>query len=78
MKITVRPSAFPCSLAACPPGLFLCGTTLGFKSEYRTSVGGMEAYIIESGEFFWGGSDNEAERARLVVTPCEVLIEIAN
>ncbi len=46
----------PCTLVACPPGLFLSEAhgTLGMKTEYHTAEGAIEAYIVESGEFFWG------------------------
>lgn len=56
----------PCSLEACPPGLFLADAygTLGMKSEYHTDKGAVEAYIVESGEFFWGDNPQTVERQR--------------
>lgn len=59
----------PCTLAECPPGLFLADAynTLGFKSEYRTDRGAIEAYIVESGEFFWGDHPQTVERQRLQI-----------
>lgn len=56
----------PCTLADCPPGLFLADAynTLGFKSEYRTEQGAIEAYVVESGEFFWGDTPQTVERQR--------------
>lgn len=53
-----------CSLAECPPGLFRVGVRLGFKSEY-----GADAYVLESGEFWWGGCKTSWERAEQMVQP---------
>lgn len=43
------------SLASCPIGLFLddCGQ-LCLKTEYGNNEGRIDAYIVSSGEFFWG------------------------
>lgn len=56
----------PCTLETCPPGLFLADAygTLGMKSEYHTDKGAVEAYIVESGEFFWGDNPQTVERQR--------------
>lgn len=63
---------FACRLDECPPGLFLHGGTLGFKSEYRTPMGKVEAYVVESGDFFWGGSKTNDDRDVLLVTPVRI------
>ncbi|HBB81970.1 MAG TPA: hypothetical protein DC031_01550 [Sulfitobacter sp.] len=63
---------FACRLDECPPGLFLAGDCLGFKSEYRNERGACEAYVVASGEFFWGGAESAKEREALVVTPVEI------
>lgn len=43
------------SLEDCPIGLFYSmNSVLCMKTEYRTYTGAIEAYIIDSGEFFWG------------------------
>ena len=63
---------FACALDDCPPGLFLFGNCLGFKSEYRTEGGKAEAFVVASGEFFWGGAKSHDERAELLVTPVEL------
>ncbi|MBR9841450.1 MAG: hypothetical protein GYB50_26890 [Rhodobacteraceae bacterium] len=63
---------FACRLDHCPPGLFLAGDCLGFKSEYRNERGTCEAYVVSSGEFFWGGAKNAEEREALMVTPVEI------
>ncbi len=63
---------FACRLDECPPGLFLFGNCLGFKSEYRNEKGASEAFVVETGEFFWGGAKCTAEREALLVTPVEM------
>jgi len=65
----------PVTLADCPPGLFHFGDCLGFKSEYRTRLAShlyqTDAYVVESGEYFWGGTSDPAEREKLLVTPLD-------
>jgi hypothetical protein len=58
----------------CPPGLFLFGDMLGFKSEYITTLENprryqCDAYCVETGEYFHGGAKNSEARGRLLVTP---------
>ncbi len=73
----LEPAGWPCTLAACPPGPFFSeGNHLGFKSEYRTTDGKIEAFN-EAGEFFWGGTETADERIQLIVQPLNVVkIEI--
>lgn len=66
------------TLGECPPGLFLYkDRCLGFKSEYRTESKSRpgfwqsDAYVLETGEYFWGGTSNPVERERLIVEPIE-------
>ena len=72
----------PVTLAKCPPGLFLWNGTLGFKSEYGamepvdlgktwTIGNGPDAYCADSGEYFWGGTSNHADRAKVLVMPID-------
>lgn len=56
---------FTCTLAECPPGFFRFGDSINFKSEYGDS----DAYCGSSGEYFWGGTSDRNERARLIVEP---------
>ncbi len=56
------------TLIDCPPGLFLFKGTLCFKSEYHTGSK-CDAYVVSSGEYFWGGVGTSEERAVLPVTP---------
>jgi hypothetical protein len=76
------------TLAECPPGLFMFGDTLGFKTEYgamrcvppfdvpgdqlRWTVSQLpDAYVVASGEYFWGGTSSHKDRAKLLVTPVD-------
>lgn len=66
------------TLGECPPGLFLFGGLhLGFKSEYKTEsqsrpgVWQSDAYVVESGEYFWGGTSNPVIREQLEVEPLD-------
>lgn len=68
---------FAVTLSECPPGLFVYRDTLGFKSEYRstnqhTGFSKSDAYVVESGEYFWGGAEHEKDRENLMVTPVEI------
>ncbi|PGO61772.1 hypothetical protein CN980_29010 [Bacillus cereus] len=59
-------------LADLEPGkLFRFGDTIGFKSEYRTG-GAIEAFIVGSGEMFWGGTSTAKEQRELMVEPIEL------
>lgn len=67
------------TLDECPPGLFLFGedNTLCFKSEYSTTqaksgAAQCDAYVVSSGEYFWGGAMSAAERAVLKVRPVDI------
>jgi hypothetical protein len=61
------------SLADCPPGLFRWNGELCFKSEYRTTrengTSVCDAYVVASGEYFWGGTSTDAQREALKVQP---------
>lgn len=54
--------------------LFYFNNTLCVKSEYRTpSSGAIEAFIVGSGEMFWGGTSSSEEQAKLIVQPVVVV-----
>lgn len=53
-----------------PGKLFRFGDTIGFKSEYWTG-GAVEAFVVGSGEMFWGGTSKAAEQRELMVEPVE-------
>jgi hypothetical protein len=59
----------PLTLLECPIGLFWWGETLALKTEYGNNDGRIDAYIIESGEFFWGPQPQTiaSQRATMVV-----------
>ena len=61
----------PCSLANCPIGLFRsAGGELCLKTEYGNNEGRIDAYIVSSGEFFWGDAPQTIEnQRRQVVEP---------
>lgn len=59
-------------LADLEPGkLFKFGETVGFKSEYR-SGGAIEAFIVGSGEMFWGGTSTADKQRELMVEPIDL------
>lgn len=69
-------------LSDCPPGLFMFGGILGFKTEYGATIGSRvthwpDAYCVESGEFFWGGAKSHEVRADLLVLPIECDLSFA-
>lgn len=47
-----------------PKGLFICDNTLCVKTEY-----GNEAYIVWSGEYFWGGAKTKEEIGDVLILP---------
>lgn len=55
-----------------PVGLFDFEGTLCVKTEY-SHQGRPEAYIVDSGEYFWGGAKTAAEANALLVTPLHAL-----
>ena len=59
------------TLALCPVGLFLAESgALCVKTEYGTNEGQIDAFIVSSGEFFWGRAPQTiASQRAQVVTP---------
>ena len=59
-----------------PVGLFDIDDVLVLKTEYSTQQedGAItpDCYIVDSGEYFWGGVDSVEERNNLMVTPIEM------
>jgi len=51
--------------------LFLHEGTLALKTEYTTK-GSPDAYIVGSGEYYWGGSDDREVRDETVVVQVKV------
>lgn len=56
-----------------PGSFFKYGETLGFKSEYKTDSGAIEAFCVKSGEMFWGGTNNPNDQRELLVSKVELI-----
>lgn len=75
MMVYAVAESVPVTLNDCPPGLFLFGGRhLGFKTEYVTTLEDprryqVDAYVVESGEYFHGGAKGCEERGKLLVQP---------
>ncbi|WP_284314067.1 hypothetical protein [Labrys miyagiensis] len=65
------------SLADCPFGLFMWHETLALKTLYRARDGGIVAYTVSSGEYFYGDARLCDELAKLMVRPVIVADEEA-
>jgi hypothetical protein len=61
-------TAEPVTLAECPIGLFMYRDELCLKTEYGNNEGRIDAYIVSSGEFFWGDAPQTiaSQRKQLV------------
>lgn len=63
-------------LKNCPPGLFWYKDALCFRSEYSTvttkNPWQPDAYVVASGEYFWGGTSDSLARSELFVTPVDL------
>lgn len=64
----------PVTLARCPIGLFTAESgELCLKTEYGNNEGRIDAYIVSTGEFFWGAHPQTIANQRAqIVTPVEV------
>lgn len=76
MKNNMRliPRGDKCTLDELPFGtLFAFGDDcVAVKSEYQCNNGLIEAFIIGSGEQFWGGANTAKEQRELMVQPLEI------
>lgn len=63
------------TLAKCPIGLFESeGGELCLKTEYGNNEGRIDAYIVSSGEFFWGNPPQTiASQRKQLVSPMDVV-----
>lgn len=52
------------TLAECSPGLFIHSGELGFKSEYTRDDGSVDAYVVRTGEAFWGPQPQSVDNQR--------------
>ena len=55
------------------PGLFLFDNCLALKTEYMSNSGRIEAYIVDTGEFFHGGAKTVTEQRSLMVQPLKIV-----
>jgi hypothetical protein len=62
------------TLEECPIGLFLSEhNQLCLKTEYGNNEGRIDAYIVSSGEFFWGNAPQTiANQRKQLVRPVDV------
>ncbi len=68
--LQIIPDGWPCKLIECPPGLFSFSGTIGLKSEYyANNPDKIEVFCSETGECFWGGTQQAEARAALMVQP---------
>lgn len=58
-----------------PVGLFMWNDTLCLKTEYFTN-GRVEAYVVSSGECFWGGVRTAEEVNNIEVIPIDTNSEV--
>ncbi len=73
MKLLVKRGK-PCTLLNAPIGLFMSGGELCLKTEYGNNEGRIDAYIVRSGEFFWGSAPQTIENQRKqIVQPMALL-----
>lgn len=57
------------ALEACSPGLCVFGDTLVMRTEYTRDNGSIEAFVVGTGEAFWGGTSDPSVQRALQVTP---------
>jgi len=77
MKLIVSPKKTKlCNLK--PGSLFMTPDKecLALKSEYGDNDGRIDAYIVGSGEFFWGGTSDPMVQRNLMVHPVEIVGEV--
>lgn len=73
-RLVLQPIGWKCTLNECPPGLFVFDESVGFKSEYRTNDGNLEAFC-KNGEYFWGGASTQEQRGKNIVQPVNAVWE---
>ena len=64
------------TLADCPIGLFISASgEICLKTEYGDNRGRIDAYIVSSGEFFWGSAPQtvESQRAQIVMPVDDIM-----
>lgn len=64
----IEPKGWPCKLNELEAGLFLFEDELCLKTAYVTG-GKVEAYIVDGGSTFWGGTNIDTDREKLEIQP---------
>jgi hypothetical protein len=57
-KLIMKPDNWVCTLEECPPGFFVVGCNLCFKTEYHKENGQVKAFN-EAGEYFCSEDDRK-------------------
>ena len=74
MKRIISPWLKMVPLSEAPYGLFYSrDEVLCVKTEYGNNEGRIDAFIVESGEFFWGGAKSISEQRNVLVQPADVI-----
>lgn len=74
MKHVIEPMNGMVPLSDAPYGLFYSRAgALCVKTEYGNNDGRIDAFIVQSGEFFWGGAKSCAEQRKVLVQPADVV-----
>jgi hypothetical protein len=68
-EYTFKFSTHPVTLEDCPIGLFVKDNEICLKTEYSDNEGRIDAYIVSSGECFWGGARSKVEQRKVLVYP---------
>lgn len=71
LRMAIVPSGKRVALKDAPVGLFDYEGTLGIKTKTSTN-GRPDAYIVKSGEYFWGGTTMPEICAGLTITPMRI------
>jgi hypothetical protein len=67
--VALQHSGNEVTLAECPVGLFMWRDTLVLKTKYCGRDGGIDAFVVSTGEFFLGDARFSGEQAKLMVQP---------
>lgn len=76
-QFTLTPKRRWRTLADCPIGMFMADVQgpLCLKTEYGNNEGRIDAYIVETGEFFWGGTSKPEDQRGVYVMPLTLTID---
>lgn len=64
------------TLEDCPIGMFMSEYwNLCVKTEYGNNEGRIDAYVVSTGEFYWGGAKTPEDQRKIYVMPIVVTVE---